>query len=422
MQAAVLGGGVIGGGWVARFLLNGWDVVVFDPDPDAERKIGEVLDNARSALPMLYETTLPREGTLRFVGSIEAAVAKADYIQESVPESLELKREVYTRIREANSETIIASSTSGFKPSDLANGLEISHRLVVAHPFNPVYLLPLVELVGDDAAVAHTGRILRGIGMYPLIIRAEIDAHIADRLLEAVWREALWLVHDGVATTEDIDAAIRMGFGLRWAQMGLFETYRIAGGEGGMAHFVRQFGPALKWPWTKLMDVPELTDELVDRIGKQSDAQSGALSIRALERLRDRNLVAILRALKGEGSAAGQVILDHELSMAGPDMSGIPLVTVARVIPSDWTDYNGHMNESRYGQIWSDAADAVMAHVGAGADYVAEGLSYFTVETKTAFLKLLTLSCRHPRLASHGVSGVELLEKGGLRLDREVRQ
>ncbi len=98
-----------------------------------------------------------------------------------------------------------------------------------------------------------------------------------DRFLEAVWREALWLVKDGVATTEEIDEAIRMGFGLRWGQMGLFETYRVAGGEAGMKHFMAQFGPCLKWPWTKLTDVPEFTDELVDLIAGQSDAQSGAL-------------------------------------------------------------------------------------------------------------------------------------------------
>jgi carnitine 3-dehydrogenase len=385
-RAAIIGGGVIGCGWAARFLLNGWDVSVFDPDPEAERKIGEVLANARRALPMLYETRLPDEGALRFAATLEEAVEGADYVQESVPEQLDLKQRVYRKIEAVNRSCPIGSSTSGFKPSDLAAGLESGQRLVVAHPFNPVYLLPLVELVGPAGSTSRVADMLRGVGMYPLTVRAEIDAHIADRLLEAVWREALWLIKDGVATTKEVDEAIRMGFGLRWAQMGLFETYRIAGGEGGMAHFVRQFGPALQWPWTKLTDVPELTEELVQTIGAQSDAQSGAWSIRELERLRDRNLVAILRALKREGSAAGDVVARHERLLPLPDPSGVPMVTIERVIPSDWTDYNGHMNESRYGQIWSDAADAVLAHVGAGMDYVARGLSYFTVETKTRFL------------------------------------
>ncbi len=388
-KAAVIGGGVIGGGWAARFLLNGWDVAVFDPDPEAERKIGEVLENARRALPMLYERALPEEGRLSFVSSVAEAVAGADYIQESVPERLELKHRVYGEIAAA-SEAPVGSSTSGFKPSELRGGGGLGGRLVVSHPFNPVYLLPLVELVpgeGDPAVTAKVQEILTSIGMRPLVVRAEIDAHIADRFLEAVWREALWLINDDVATTEEIDEAIRLGFGLRWAQMGLFETYRIAGGEGGMTHFVNQFGPALKWPWTKLMDVPELTPELAKKIGDQSDAQSGALSIRALERLRDRNLVAILRALKGEGSAAGQVLLDHDATLAAPLDETVPLETVRRVVPSDWTDYNGHMNEGRYGQVFSDAADAVMVHVGADADYIAGGNSYFTVETTIKYLQ-----------------------------------
>ena len=148
----------------------------------------------------------------------------------------------------------------------------------------------------------------RALGMHPLHVRKEIDAFIADRLLESVWREALWLVNDGIATTEEIDDAIRFGFGLRWAQMGTFETYRIAGGEGGMRHFMAQFGPALKWPWTKLMDTPELTDELIDTIADQSDAQAGDRSIRDLAQERDRNLVAILSALESVGAGAGQTL------------------------------------------------------------------------------------------------------------------
>jgi len=144
--------------------------------------------------------------------------------------------------------------------------------------------------------------------MHPLRVRAEIDAHIADRLLEAVWREALWLVNDGIATTEEIDDAIRYGFGLRWAQMGLFETYRIAGGLGGMRHFIGQFGECLTWPWTKLTDVPELTDELIDTIADQSDAQSGHLTVRELERIRDRNVAGILRVLEANDWGAGRTL------------------------------------------------------------------------------------------------------------------
>jgi len=381
-KAAIIGGGVIGGGWTARFLLNGWDVCVCDPAPDAQRKIGEVIDQARRSLPALYDRALPAEGTLTVAPTIAEAVAGADWIQESVPERLEIKHAVLTEIVAAAGEgTIIGSSTSGFKPSDLNTE---GDRVIVAHPFVPVYLLPLVELVGDPARCARAADILHDLGMYPLTLRKEIDAHIADRFLEAVWREALWLVKDGIATTEEIDEAVRMGFGLRWAQMGLFETYRIGGGEAGMRHFLAQFGPALQWPWTKLMDVPDFNDELVDLVAGQSDAQSGHLSIRELERLRDDNLVAILRALKHEGSGAGRVLADHERDLNHPGVTD-PLITVERQIPKSWTDYNGHMNATHYSELGAQASDRFMELIGADADYIASGKSFFTVEDRISY-------------------------------------
>jgi len=314
-KAALIGGGVIGGGWAARFLMNGWNVSMFDPDPEAERKVGEVLAGARRALPALYDAALPTEGRLTFHHDLTEAVAGAAWVQESVPERLEVKHRVFDKIiHAAEPHAVIGSSTSGFMPSELnAEG----HRVIVAHPFNPVYLLPLVELVGDYEITHHAADILATIGMYPLRLHHEIEAHIADRLLEAVWRESLWLVKDGIATTEQIDEAIRMGFGLRWAQMGLFETYRIAGGEAGMEHFMKQFGPALKWPWTKLMNVPDYDDELIQLIVGQSDAQSGDKSLRELERERDDNLVGMMRALKATGSGAGGVIAAHEATLRG---------------------------------------------------------------------------------------------------------
>ncbi|NKI57327.1 carnitine 3-dehydrogenase [Labrenzia sp. PO1] len=382
-KACIVGGGVIGGGWAARFLLNGWDVAVFDPDPEAERKIGEVIDNARRSLPALYDKRLPDEGKLSFHSDLAEAAAGADWVQESVPERLDLKHKVLGSLTELAPKTaVIGSSTSGFKPSELTSE---GARAVVAHPFNPVYLLPLVELVGDAAETARAAEVLRSIGMFPLHVRKEIDAHIADRFLEAVWREALWLVKDGIATTEEIDEAIRMGFGLRWAQMGLFETYRIAGGEAGMKHFMAQFGPCLSWPWTKLMDVPEFTDELVDLIAGQSDAQSGHRSIRELERLRDDNLVGMMRALKKSGSGAGGVLNTHERALAAPAEAELP-ITGDRQIPQSWTDYNGHMNEAHYLEAGAAATDRFMELIGADADYIASGKSYFTVENHLRYL------------------------------------
>ncbi len=389
-SAAIIGGGVIGGGWAARFLLMGWDVRVFDPDPEAERKITEVLDNARRSLPGLSDVDLPVEGALTFHDTMSDAVAGVTWIQESVPERLELKRKVYQTLQEhCPHDAIIGSSTSGFKPSELQGCATRPAQIVVTHPFNPVYLLPLIELVPTDQnppeLVERAKTILTEIGMYPLHVRAEIDAHIADRFLEAVWREALWLIKDGIATTEEIDNAIRYGFGLRWAQMGLFETYRIAGGEAGMRHFIEQFGPCLSWPWTKLMDVPDLTDELIDQIAGQSDDQSGHMTIRELERARDNNLVTILRGLKAQDFGAGALLNTQDARLDAPaalpkDLSQ-PVESVRRAVPLDWTDYNGHMNEARYLQAFGDATDRMMAMVGCDADYIANGGSYFTAET-----------------------------------------
>jgi len=393
--AAIIGGGVIGGGWAARFLLNGWHVRVFDPDPQAERKISEVMANARRSLPGLTDVALPAEGRLSFHDSIQEAVEGAAWIQESVPERLDIKHSTFGAIQQAcDPGAVIGSSTSGFKPSQLQEGAARPGQIMVAHPFNPVYLLPLIELVpgdaGEVALIEAAKATLSSLGMYALHLRKEIDAHVADRFLEAVWREALWLVKDGIATTEEIDNAIRYGFGIRWAQMGLFETYRVAGGEAGMKHFMAQFGPALEWPWTKLMDVPEFTDELVDLIAGQSDAQSGAHSIRELERIRDNNLVTMMRGLKAQDWGAGALLNAQEVQMkAGTPMgaraadipANAPVLTAHRTVPLDWTDYNGHMTESRYLQAFADATDRFMEIIGCDAQYIASGGSYFTAET-----------------------------------------
>ena len=420
--AAIIGGGVIGGGWLARFLLNGWNVHLFDPDPQAKRKIDEVLKNARHALPMLYDTAMPTEGTITYCETMEQAVAQADWIQESVPERLDIKHKVLAEIQaHCRVDAVIGSSTSGFKPSELQEKSDRPDQIMVCHPFNPVYLLPLIEVVPSiQTSTTHVERakeLLTSVGLYPLHVRKEIDAHIADRFLEAVWREGLWLIKDGIATTEEIDNAIRYGFGLRWAQMGLFETYRIAGGEAGMAHFIAQFGPCLEWPWTKLMDVPELTDDLVQMIADQSDAQSGAHSIRELERMRDNNLVAMMRALKQQGKAAGTLIKDHEKTMIPQQAPAKTLRTQTRIVPVDWTDSNGHMNEGRYGQVFSDAADGFLLAAGVDDAYLAGGHSYFTVETSIKFLN-------ETHSGDHIVvdSTVELSEGKKLKLAHEMKR
>jgi carnitine 3-dehydrogenase len=298
-QLSVIGTGVIGNGWIARALARGWDVVAFDPDPEAPRRTRDFVENAWESLTRqgLAEGASPER--LRFVESLEAAVEGADLIQENVPERLSLKREILTALdAAANPDILIGSSTSGFKPSDLQQDCtRAPGRVIVAHPFNPVYLLPLVELVGGDATtpdeIARARGYYQALAMRPLVVRREIEGHIADRLMEALWREALHLVNDGVATTEEIDAAVIYGCGLRWSLMGTFLTFHLAGGEPGMRHMLEQFGPALKLPWTKL-EAPELTTQLIDRVVEGCEHQAAGRSVAELDRRRDEFLVELL--------------------------------------------------------------------------------------------------------------------------------
>ncbi len=392
-QIGLLGGGVIGGGWAARFVLNGTDVRVFDPDPDAPRKLDEVLTNARRAFARLTLAPLPAEGAVMFVGSAEEAAEGVELVQESAPERLELKQALLQAAsRAAAPDTLLCSSTSGLLPSELQRDLTGPERFVVAHPFNPVYLLPLVELCGGGQTapdtVTRAAAAYRSVGMHPLVVRTEIDGFIADRLLEAMWREALWLVNDDVATVAEIDDAMSYGAGLRFALMGMFLTYRIAGGEAGMRHFLAQFGPALQWPWTKLTDVPDLTDELVDKIAAQSDDQAAGRSIRELEQVRDDCLVALLQGLRAAPYGAGETLAEWERGLLGEPASPGPLAPLRARVPAEWVDYNGHVHESRYLQLFADATDALLGAIGVDAAYLTRG-TYMTAETHLSHLSQL---------------------------------
>ena len=392
--AGVIGAGVIGSGWIARLLLNGIDVFVYDPSKEAPKYVNKVIDNAERAYKKLLTSNLPKKGKLLFSASISEVAKSCELIIEAVPERLSIKQSAYEEIESsADKNLVIASSTSGILPSDLQAKMKHPERLLVAHPFNPVYLLPLVEIVGGSKTsknvIEETSKKFTNIGMFPLHIKKEIPAFIADRLLESVWREALWLVNDDIATTEEIDDAIRYGFGLRWAQMGLFETYRLAGGEAGMRHFISQFGPCLEWPWTHLMDVPEFTDELIEKVSSQSDQQSGQFSIDELMEKRDDNLVDFLKVLKDNQWGAGNSLKEFDASLSGSinklEFSELnlsnPILTYITKVPKEWADYNGHMTEARYLECFSEATTEMMSIIGVDEEYILNIGSYFTVET-----------------------------------------
>ena len=299
---AALGTGVIGAGWIARALAHGLDVHAWDPAPGAEAALRTRIANAWPALEKQGLAPGASMQRLHFFADLDACVRDADFIQESAPERLDLKLDLHARISAAaRPDVIIGSSTSGLLPSEFYAEARHPERCVVGHPFNPVYLLPLVEVVGGERtapeAVQAAISIYSALGMRPLHVRKEVPGFIADRLLEALWREALHLVNDGVATTGEIDDAIRFGAGLRWSFMGTFLTYTLAGGDAGMRHFMAQFGPALKLPWTYL-PAPELTEQLIDDVVAGTSVQQGQRSLAELERYRDDCLLAVLGAIR----------------------------------------------------------------------------------------------------------------------------
>ncbi|MCL6299645.1 3-hydroxyacyl-CoA dehydrogenase NAD-binding domain-containing protein [Streptomyces kronopolitis] len=299
-RVACIGAGVIGGGWAAHFLARGYDVTAWDPAPDAEEKLRRLVAAAWPALEQMGMAEGAAPERLTVAGSLAEAVADADFVQESAPEKLELKRSLLAELTAATRPgVVIASSTSGYPMTDMQTAAGDPGRLVVGHPFNPPYLIPLVEVVGgertDRAAVDWASRFYKAAGKSVLTMDRELPGFIANRLQEALWREALHMVASGEATVEDIDASITEGPGLRWAFMGPCLTFALAGGEGGMAHMLDHFGPSLKSPWTRL-EAPELDRALRDAMVEGCDRAAGDRSYADLVAARDQGVIDVLRA------------------------------------------------------------------------------------------------------------------------------
>ena len=296
-RVGLVGGGVIGTGWSIRCLARGLDVSVTDPAPGAEENLREAVGRAWPIMEQVGLADGASQDRLDFVSSIEEAVSGADFVQENVPEHEDLKIEVFSEIgRHAPRDAIIASSSSGFLPTRIQARTEAPERVIIGHPFSPLYILPLVEIVGgretSEEAVRAAAGYYRRIGMRPLHVRNEIDAYISDRLQQAVWHESLHLVNDGIATIPEIDAAITGGPGLRWAFMGTAMAWHLAAGAGGMRATLAHFGPAMELPWTKLK-APELTDELARRVIEGCDEATGDRDWREMQRRRDICLLKI---------------------------------------------------------------------------------------------------------------------------------
>ncbi len=296
-----IGAGVIGGGWAAHFLARGYRVVAWDPAEDAEVRLRHLVDAAWPALTELGLADGASPEHLTVEPELARACAQADFVQESAPEDLELKRALLARIDDATPEdVVISSSTSGYAMSEMQTSCTSPGRTVVGHPFNPPYLIPLVEVVGGAAtspeAVEWASEFFRIAGKSVITMDREVPGFIANRLQEALWREALHMVAAGEATVEQIDQSITDGPGLRWPVQGPMLTFHLAGGQGGMAHMLDHFGPSLLSPWTRLV-AAELTPELRDAVVDGCDREADGRSIDELVAERDRGVIAVLRAL-----------------------------------------------------------------------------------------------------------------------------
>ncbi|MFG2860823.1 3-hydroxyacyl-CoA dehydrogenase NAD-binding domain-containing protein [Streptomyces sioyaensis] len=299
-RVACIGAGVIGGGWAAHFLARGYDVTAWDPAPDAEEKLRRLVAAAWPALEQIGLAEGAAPDRLTVAGTLAEAVADADFVQESAPEKLELKRSLLAELTAATRPgVVVASSTSGYPMTDMQTAAGDAGRLVVGHPFNPPYLIPLVEVVGgertDRVAVTWASRFYEVAGKSVLTMDRELPGFIANRLQEALWREALHMVANGEASVADIDASITEGPGLRWAFMGPCLTFALAGGEGGMAHMLDHFGPSLKSPWTRL-EAPELDRALRDAMVEGCAEAAGDRSYADLVAARDQGVIDVLRA------------------------------------------------------------------------------------------------------------------------------
>jgi carnitine 3-dehydrogenase len=295
------GTGVIGGGWVAYFLARGYDVVAWDPAPGAEQRLRHLVDAAWPALSELGLAEGADRSRLTFETDLATACAQADFVQESAPEDLDLKRRLLSDIDAATpAGVVISSSTSGYPMTDMQTECAAPERTVVGHPFNPPYLIPLVEVVGgkqtEADVVAWTSDFFRHAGKSVITMEHEVPGFIANRLQEALWREALHMVASGEATVEQIDLSITDGPGLRWPIHGPMMTFHLAGGQGGMAHMLDHFGPSLLSPWTRLT-APELTPALRDEVVAGCEREADGRSIDDLVAERDRGVIAVLRAL-----------------------------------------------------------------------------------------------------------------------------
>ena len=301
-KIAVIGTGVIGTGWIIRFLAHNKKVIAYDKNLKLKKKIIKEIKNSQPHIKKLFNKKNINLNNFKYVDSIKDAVKSADFIQENVAENYKIKTQLMKEIgKYAKPNAIISSSSSGLLPTKIFSKCKFPNRTMIGHPFNPVYLCPGVEVVPGKKSqkkfLNKANKFYKSISMNPIMVKKELPGYLADRLQEALWREALHIVNEGYASTKDLDRAIEDGPGLRWSLMGTFLTFHLAGGKEGMKHMLKQFGPALKLPWTKLK-APKLSKKLSSRVIAGTRQQAKGKSVRMISNIRDEYLVNLQKLRK----------------------------------------------------------------------------------------------------------------------------
>lgn len=304
---AVIGAGLIGCSWAALFAASGRRVHLYDSVKDPRPAITDFWEAVKPALAELGLLRLDATHNIEVYPALAETVATADFIQECIPERLDAKLALYAEIEDKMKlGTIVATSSSGFKLSDLQAGWSDPSHIIIAHPFNPPHIIPLVELYGNDRTAAgvleRATAFYEACGKVPIILKREALAHVANRLQAALWREAIHLVADGVASLKDIDTAISAGPGLRWAVMGPHLLLNLGGGESGLRAYCEQFRDSYHEWWDDL-GKPRLTQDTIDTLVEGLREEIGSRDYDSLRKERDTKLVAVLRALKGVEAA-----------------------------------------------------------------------------------------------------------------------
>ncbi len=301
-KVAVIGAGVIGTGWIIRCLAHNKKVIAFDKDIKLKKKLLSEIKRTWPYVKKLFNKKKLNLKNFEYATSIKEALKDVDFIQECVTENYKIKINLMNIIgKYSRPNAIISSSSSGLLPTKIYSKCKNPERTMIGHPFNPVYMCPGIEIVPGKKTkkkfLNETNKFYKSISMNPIMIKKELSGYLSTRLQEALWREALHIVNEGYASTKDLDRSIEDGPGLRWSLMGAFLTFHMAGGKAGMKHMLRQFGPALKLPWTKLK-APKLTKKLSSKVIKGTGQQAKGKSVALLSNIRDKYLVNLLKMRK----------------------------------------------------------------------------------------------------------------------------